>query len=194
MTKSLRQTGSQTAGPYLHIGLLPSTIGIALPRGDLGCDIGGPNARGARIRIEGRVFDGDGVPMTDALIEVWQANADGVYGGGGAVEDGFRGWGRVMTDFDTGAFAIDTIKPGASGPHAPQIALWVIARGINQGLSTRLYFDDETAANASDPVLNLIDPAARRDTLIAKRQEGTPSVYRFDIHIQGEDETVFFDI
>lgn len=199
----LKETPSQTAGPYVHIGLAPGAAGFGIYAQELGWDIAGPNASGERIRIEGRVIDGTGNPVKDVLLEVWQANAAGKYAhpeGGGPVEDGFRGWGRVITDFDTGEWGFDTVKPGPvlgrSGKvQAPHILVWIVARGINLGLNTRLYFSDEIEANAADPVINLIEWESRRQTLIAQRSERDGTVvYRFDIHIQGQDETVFFDI
>jgi protocatechuate 3,4-dioxygenase alpha subunit len=199
----LKETASQTAGPYVHIGLAPGAAGFDIYHRELGHDIAGPNAAGERIRVEGLVIDGTGSPIKDVLLEVWQANAEGRFAhpeGGGPVEDGFRGWGRVITDFETGAWGFDTVKPGPvpgrNGTlQAPHLSLWLVARGINTGLSTRLYFDDEPEANAADPTLNLIEWERRRSTLIATREmrDGT-AVYRFDIKIQGEDETVFFDI
>ena len=199
----LKETASQTAGPYVHIGLAPGAAGFNIYRRELGHDIAGPDAEGERIRVEGRVLDGTGSPLKDALLEVWQANSDGNYAhpeGGGAVEDGFRGWGRVITDFETGNWSFDTIKPGRTrgrnvGVQAPHLNLWIVARGINIGLSTRMYFQDEAEANALDPVLNLIEWENRRSTLIAGRDErdGIP-VYRFDIYLQGDRETIFFDI
>jgi len=199
----LRETASQTAGPYVHIGLAPGAAGFDIYARELGWDIAGPNAAGERIRVEGLVIDGTGAPVKDVLLEVWQANAEGVYAhpeGGGAVEDGFRGWGRVITDFDTGAWGFDTVKPGKvpgrmGRVQAPHLNLWIVARGINVGQNTRIYFDDEAGANAADPVLNLIEWENRRRTLVARREmrDGKP-VYRFDIRLQGADETVFFDI
>lgn len=199
----LRETASQTAGPYVHIGLAPGAAGFDIYRRELGWDIAGPNARGERIRVEGRVIDGMGAPIRDALIEVWQANAHGRYAhpeGGGPVEEGFRGWGRVITDFATGDWGFDTVKPGTTlgrdgGVQAPHLNLWIVARGVNIGLNTRMYFSDETAANAADPVLNLIEWEHRRSTLIAARssRDGA-ALYRFDIRLQGADETVFFDV
>ena len=199
----LKETASQTAGPYVHIGLAPGAAGFDIYDRELGWDIAGPNAKGERIRVEGRVIDGMGAPIKDVLLEVWQANADGRYAhpeGGGLVEAEFRGWGRVITDFETGEWAFETVKPGATpgrkgATQAPHLNLWIIARGINLGLTTRMYFDDEAEANAADPTLNLIEWAHRRATLVAKRSErdGEP-VYRFDIRLQGEDETVFFDL
>lgn len=199
----LRETASQTAGPYVHIGLAPGAAGFDIYRSELGWDIAGPNANGERIRVEGYVIDGNGSPVKDVLIEVWQANAAGIYAhpeSGGDVEDGFRGWGRVITDFETGKWGFDTVKPGPvpgrrGAMQAPHLNLWIVTRGINIGLNTRLYFDDEVDANAADPVLNLIEWQNRRPTLIAKRslQDGKP-VYTFDIRLQGDGETIFFDI
>lgn len=199
----LKESASQTAGPYVHIGLAPGAAGFDIYKQELGHDITGPNAKGKRIRVEGRVIDGMGAPIKDVLIEVWQANTDGHYAhpeGGGPVEDGFRGWGRVISDFETGAWGFETVKPGRTrgrnvGTQAPHLNLWIVARGINIGLNTRMYFGDETEANAADPVLNLIEWEHRRATLVAERMEedGTP-VYRFDIRLQGDNETVFFDV
>lgn len=199
----LKESPSQTAGPYVHIGLAPGAAGFDIYRQELGWDIAGPNAKGERIRVEGIVIDGTGSPIKDVLLEAWQANSEGIYAHPehpGEVEDGFRGWGRVITDFDTGEWGFDTVKPGAvmgrnSRMMAPHINLWIVARGINVGLNTRIYFEDEIDANAADPVLNIIEWERRRATLIAKRTERDGQiVYRFDIKMQGEDETVFFDI
>ncbi len=199
----LKETPSQTAGPYVHIGLAPGAAGFDIYEQELGWDIAGPNAAGERIRVEGIVIDGIGSPVKDVMLEAWQANAGGVYAHpehSGEVEDGFRGWGRVITDFETGEWGFDTVKPGpVMGRNgqmmAPHINLWIVARGINIGLNTRLYFSDEEAANAADPVINLIEWERRRKTLIAQRVEGDgTTVYRFDIRLQGDDETVFFDI
>lgn len=198
----LKETPSQTAGPYVHIGLAPGAAGFDIYERELGWDIAGPNARGQRIRVEGLVIDGTGSPIKDVMLEAWQANAEGQYAHpeGGPVEDGFRGWGRVITDFDTGQWGFDTVKPGLvpgrnGTVQAPHISLWIVARGINLGLHTRLYFEDEAAANATDPVLNGIEWEKRRPTLIARRADRDGQIiYRFDIKIQGEDETVFFEI
>lgn len=192
----LKESASQTAGPYVHIGLAPGAAGFNIYRQELGQDIAGPNADGDRITVTGTVTDGTGAPVKDVLIEVWQANAAGVYPGKGQVEDGFRGWGRVIPDFDTGVFSFETVKPGAvMGRNdrlmAPHLNLWLVARGINVGLNTRMYFGDESTANAADPVLNLIEQMHRRETLIA---HGNKSGYHFDICLQGDGETVFFDV
>jgi len=194
----LKETPSQTAGPYVHIGLAPGAAGFEIFEQELGWDIAGPNAKGERIRVEGYVYDGTGAPVKDVMLEVWQANVEGVYAhpaDGRAVEDGFRGWGRVITNFETGLWGFDTVKPGATPgrngtTQAPHLNLWIVARGINVGLSTRMYFDDSD--NSADPVLGLIEQAHRRDTLIATRQND--DIYRFDIHLQGDAETVFLDI
>ncbi|MEO1138718.1 MAG: protocatechuate 3,4-dioxygenase subunit alpha [Pseudomonadota bacterium] len=186
----LPETASQTAGPYVHIGLMPSVAGIDGNVREIGGDIAGPEAAGERIRVEGMIRDGQNMPVCDAVIEVCQANADGIFVGAGQVEPGFAGWARVATDFDTGLWQLNTVKPGAVGHQAPHLALWVVARGINVGLHTRVYFDDEDTANATCPVLTCV-PDARRGTLIARRSGGA---YRFDIRLQGDDETVFFDL
>jgi protocatechuate 3,4-dioxygenase alpha subunit len=204
-----RETASQTAGPYVHIGLAPQAAGFDIFESNFGSVLTTAETLGQRIRIEGRVFDGIGTVLKDVLIESWQANAAGKYAHPGdrqpdkAVDPAFRGWGRSCTDFDTGVFTFDTIKPGVvegrhGRPMAPHISLWVVARGINIGLNTRLYFSDEVEANGQDAVLNLIEWEGRRSTLIAERLE-TPgpdgaTVYRFDIRLQGERETVFFDV
>lgn len=196
----LKETPSQTAGPYVHIGLAPGAAGFSIFDRELGWDIAGPDAPGQRIRVEGRVLDGTGAPVRDVLIEVWQADAQGIYHHPedprfAEASPGFRGWGRVISDFETGEWAFETVKPGAVAgrggrPMAPHLTLWIVARGINIGLHTRMYFEDED--NASDPVLALIEQPHRRQTLIARRQEA--GLYRFDIRLQGDGETVFLDI
>jgi len=201
----LRETASQTAGPYVHIGLAPGAAGFEIFDKELGWDIAGPNAAGERIAVEGVVHDGTGAAVKDVLIEIWQANAAGVYPHpedkrSAEIEDGFRGWGRVISDFDSGLYRFETVKPGAVAGRegrmmAPHLNLWIVSRGIHIGLSTRMYFADEAQANEADPVLNMIEQADRRRTLIASREDrdGKP-VYRFDIRLQGEGETVFLDI
>ncbi len=202
----LKETASQTAGPYVHIGLIPKQAGFDIFETNFTNILVDENTRGERIIIEGRVIDGTGTPLRDALLEIWQANADGRYNHeldrqkSGKVDEGFRGWGRTGTDFDTAVYRFETIKPGrVSGRNgmdmAPHINFWIVARGINIGLNTRMYFSDEQDANAIDPVLNLIEQQPRRKTLIANRDDTGPiPVYRFDIVLQGDGETVFFDI
>jgi protocatechuate 3,4-dioxygenase alpha subunit len=201
----LKETASQTAGPYVHIGLAPRQAGFDIFERDFSNVLTSPETRGERIRIEGRVIDGSGAPLRDALIEIWQANAAGRYSHPAdrqekPLDDSFRGWGRGCSDFETGVYSFETIKPGVvegrSGREmAPHVNFWIAARGINTGLNTRMYFPDEEAANANDPVLKLIEWEARRKTLIAQREERSGDVvYRFDIRLQGPDETVFFHI
>ncbi len=190
-------TPSATVGPFFLFGLIPSTYG--------GTDIitsnlVTPDASGEKIRVEGRVFDGDGVPVPDAVVEIWQADAAGRYAHPAdtrALPNArFKGFGRAPTD-SAGRYSFDTIKPGAApGPNdkmqAPHIAVNLFARGILKQMITRIYFSDE-AANKDDPVLNLV-PQDRRATLIAKRQDQEgQGVYAFDFRMQGKDETVFFE-
>ena len=206
MKPLMRETASQTAGPYVHIGLAPQQAGFEIFENNFGSRLTTAQTKGERIRIEGRVTDGIGTVLKDALLEIWQANAEGKYAHPGdrqpgkAVDPHFRGWGRSCTDFDSGVYSFDTIKPGVvTGRNgrfmAPHINVWVVARGINLGLNTRMYFSDEAEANAKDAVLNVIEWEARRKTLVAQREVKDGVVtYRFDIRLQGEGETVFFDI
>lgn len=202
--KVLQETASQTAGPYLHIGMMPSAAGIETRKRQPGNVLAREGAQGERIRIEGYIHDGQGCLVRDAQIEIWQANAHGKYAHAEdtqakALDPHFTGFGRAVTDFKTGLWWFETVKPGVvpgrrGRPMAPHISAMVFARGINIGLHTRIYFDDEGAANAADPVMNLIELPPRRETLIAKREARDGQVvYRFDIHLQGERETVFFD-
>ena len=201
----LKETASQTAGPYVHIGLIPHQAGFDIFQNNFGNVVAGAATKGERIVIEGRVFDGTGTPVRDALVEIWQANADGRYNHPAdrqkkALDPDFRGWGRTGADFKTGIYTFETVKPGAViGRHtrmmAPHINVWIVSRGINIGLHTRMYFSDEADANATDPVLNLIEQEERRQTLIAKRTSRDGKiVYMFDIVLQGDNETVFFDV
>ena len=201
----LKESASQTAGPYVHIGLAPHQAGFDIFETNFSNVIAGPQAKGERITIEGRVIDGSGTPVRDVLIELWQANAAGRYNHPADRQDkpldpAFRGFGRACSDFKTGIWTFETIKPGsvagrAGKPMAPHVNLWLVSRGINIGLATRMYFPDEAEANAADPVLNLIEWEVRRKTLIADREtRGGNVVYRFGIHLQGPQETVFFDI
>lgn len=198
----LKELPSQTAGPYVHIGCTPDALGIGgVYDRDLGAAMVNDRTRGERITVRGYVFDGLGAPLRDALIEIWQADAAGLYPSPhehrGTPDPEFAGWGRAAADFETGEFVFETIKPGAvplpdGRMMAPHITVWIAARGINTGLHTRMYFPEEEAANAADPLLGRIEHKSRAATLIAA---GTgPGTYRFDIHLQGENETVFLDI
>lgn len=195
-----KQTASQTIGPYFAIGLTPEKMGRA---GIVSNRLVAETTPGEHIHIEGRVVDGAGEGVSDALVELWQANAAGRYRHPEdrreelALDGGFVGFGRAMTD-GAGAFSFVTVKPGrvpgqGNRLQAPHVSLIVQARGMLSHAFTRFYFSDEEAANAEDPVLGSIE-AARRPTLIARREDtaGGP-VYRLDIVLQGEGETVFFD-
>ena len=198
----LKESASQTAGPYVHIGCTPSFTGIeGVYEKDLGSGpLHNDKTRGERITIRGHVIDGSGTPLKDAMVEIWQADADGLYNSPsetrGKADPEFLGWGRCAAHMDTGEFVFETIKPGrvpfSDGRlMAPHITMWIVARGINIGLHTRMYFSDEVEANAADPILARIEHKVRVPTLIANREGDT---YTFDIHLQGENETVFFDI
>lgn len=198
----LKESPSQTAGPYVHIGATPNWVEITgVWNEDLGLALVGPETKGERIFVKGRVFDGSGTPLKDALIEIWQADTDGYYNSPsetrGKADPNFIGWGRSPGDMDTGEFIFETIKPGTvpfrdGRPMAPHITFWIVARGINIGLQTRMYFPEEQEANAADPVLARVEQKSRITTLVARKEEG--NIYRFDIRLQGEGETVFFDI
>ncbi len=199
----LKETPSQTAGPYVHIGLTPnfSDINGVYPT-DLGATMLTPETVGERIVISGRVLDGAGAPVGDAVVELWQADAGGSYAApmapGSNSTPAFSGWGRQPTSAE-GVFSFETIKPGPvlgpdGKPMAPHVSLWIVARGVNIGLQTRLYFADEADANAADWVLGKIHDPLRRATLIARKEEGGVPRYVLDIRLQGEQETVFFDV
>jgi protocatechuate 3,4-dioxygenase alpha subunit len=201
----LPETSSQTAGPYVHIGLAPWAAGFQVFDRYVSNVLVTPESTGDRIVIEGRVVDGSGTAVRDALIELWQANAAGRYAHPAdeqpkPLDPAFQGWGRATADLATGVFRFETVKPGSvigrgGRPMAPHVNLWIVARGINMGLHTRMYFSDEVEANAADPVLQGIEWEVRRATLIGQRQDREGGVtYRFDIHLQGDHETVFFDI
>ncbi|MCY6380126.1 protocatechuate 3,4-dioxygenase subunit alpha [Hoeflea prorocentri] len=197
----LKESPSQTAGPYVHIGCAPNFIGIeGVFDHDLGVSMVNDDTQGERISISGQIFDGTGTVLKDALLEIWQADSNGLFNSPGetrgAADPNFTGWGRQPTDIDSGLYRFDTVKPGRvplqdGRLQAPHVNLWIVARGINLGLNTRVYFSDEEAANAEDPVLARIEHRVRVPTLIASRESDN---YRFDIHLQGDKETVFFDI
>jgi protocatechuate 3,4-dioxygenase alpha subunit len=187
MNLPLALTPSQTIGPFLHIGLVWPDGPYVVPDGTPGA-----------IRIGGRVFDGDGAAVPDALVETWQADAAGRFAHPddprGPAAGGFRGFGRCPTDA-AGRWSILTVKPGAlptpgGDVEAPHLDVSIFARGLLDRLVTRIYFPDEPA-NDKDPVLLSVPDPALRDTLIAM---STVEGLRFDIHLQGEHETVFFRV
>lgn len=197
MTDKLIPTPSQTVGPFFHLGMTRPEW----------ADLTAGHPQGERIAIEGRVLDGDSAPVPDAVLEVWQANAAGRYNhpddrrDDAPLDPGFRGFGRVATGAN-GEFRLLTIKPGpvpgrGNAWQAPHINVAVFARGLLRHLYTRIYFSDDPR-NAVDPLLSSIDDEAVRGTLLARKaeegKEGEPPVYRFDIVLQGENETAFLDI
>ena len=189
---ALKQTPSQTAGPFFHYAMTPEQSRYPFA-GLATAAMAGAAVPGTRIRFEGIVIDGRGQPMSDALIELWQADSMGRYAhpadprSSNAV---FKGFGRSSTDTN-GRFAFDTVKPGPIGDgQAPHMTLILFTRGGQNHLYTRVYFADESAANAADPVLRSV-PGDRRDTLVAKRVDAG---YIHEIRVQGDGETVFFDV
>ncbi|MGI9480316.1 MAG: protocatechuate 3,4-dioxygenase subunit alpha [Hyphomicrobiaceae bacterium] len=191
-----KQTPSQTVGPYFAYGLTSEQYGYQLDS-LAGWNVRDDDTAGERIRIEGRVFDGNGDPVNDAMIEIWQADDQGRYAhpqDPRGSNSGFKGFGRVGTGTDPeNRFWFDTVKPGAIGEgHAPHINVAVFARGLPSHAYTRIYFADEAAANGGDAVFMSV-PEVRRATLLAQRGDAA-GVYRFDIHLQGDNETVFFDV
>src|SRR5918999_1330264 len=185
---SLLLTPSQTTGPFVAISFERTVV----------ADVAPPSVAGERYEIRGRVLDGDGKPVDDAVIETWQANAHGKYAHPEdtrekLLEPEFKGFGRVLSD-PQGAFKLKTIKPGrVPGPgdtlQAPHLVVFVFMRGLLKHLMTRIYFPDEPA-NAEDPILALV-PAERRSTLMARRIDH--GVLEWNVVLQGKDETVFFD-
>lgn len=182
----LGRTPSQTIGPF---------FGFALPWADGPFVV--PEDTDGAIRISGRVLDGAGEPVPDALIETWQADPEGRFAHPADerhAETAFRGFGRSPTD-DEGRFFVVTLKPGVvpapdGTPQAPHVDVSVFARGLLKRLVTRFYFGDEADANAADPILAAVHPE-RRETLVARPVDGG---YEIDVHLQGDDETVFFDV
>ncbi|MGA8870714.1 MAG: protocatechuate 3,4-dioxygenase subunit alpha [Candidatus Acidiferrales bacterium] len=192
MEIDLIPTPWQTVGPYFAISL---TGGHSVEH------IAGPNTKGERVKLMCAMFDGEGQGVDEALIEIWQANADGKYNHPDDPQDkpvdpDFLGFGRQATD-ENGVCVFETIKPGhVPGPdgtmQAPHLVVSVLARGILRRLPTRIYFAGDPA-NEKDPVLALV-PKERRETLMAQPVAGQPGAWRFDIHLSGENETVFFDV
>jgi protocatechuate 3,4-dioxygenase alpha subunit len=191
-------TPSQTVGPYFAYGLTPR--GKYDWKDTFGTDLVTPDASGERIRIEGRVLDGDGLPINDCMIEIWQADAQGRYASPAdprRPNAAFRGFGRAGTDAE-GRYGFDTIKPGPvpgleGKMQAPHVVLAVFARGMLRQSYTRIYFADE-AANADDAILALVPPERRATLVAAKTMAQGRAIYTFDIRMQGEAETVFFEV
>jgi protocatechuate 3,4-dioxygenase alpha subunit len=188
----LAPTPSQTIGPFFHFSLTTDeTLG----------QMAGPGAKGERVRLVCRVTDGDGVPVDDAMIELWQADANGKYDHPEdtretGADPGFRGFGRLATNA-RGTCVFETVRPGrvpdeTGALQAPHINVTLYARGLLHRLSTRIYFEGD-AANADDPVLSLV-PAERRGTLLARSEPERPGTWNFEIRLCAENETVFFDI
>jgi protocatechuate 3,4-dioxygenase, alpha subunit len=187
-------TPSQTVGPFFQLGLTANP--------ELGCMIPpGGTAKGERIRLRFRLFDGDGAPVPDGMIELWQSDAAGRYDHPAAPaspdehDPAFCGFGRLETDAE-GACTFDTVRPGRvpdgrGSCQAPHISVSVFARGLLHRVCTRVYFEGDPAL-AEDPILPLV-PAERRQTLMARRGS-SPGEWTFDIHLQGPRETVFFDV
>ncbi|WMT85446.1 protocatechuate 3,4-dioxygenase subunit alpha [Pelagibacterium sp. 26DY04] len=194
----LKETPSQTAGPYVHIGMTPNLYDInGVIAEDLGKSVVS-DVKGERITVKGRVIDGGGNPVFDCVVEIWQADANGIYNSPAehrtGVDPNFVGWGRQAAG-GNGEFSFETIKPGpvpapGGGFMAPHITFWIVARGINIGLMTRMYFSDEHEANGKDPVLAKARMIGRENTMIGRRDGDTVT---FDIYLQGENETVFLD-
>lgn len=197
----LKETPSQTAGPYVHIGCTPNFAEIpGIFEEDLGIRMVNEQTKGNRITVRGHVFDGTGTHIKDALVEIWQADSEGLYNSPsetrGTADPNFTGWGRCPSNMESGEYSFETIKPGAvlgedNRLMAPHITFWIVARGINIGLHTRMYFPDEVDANAIDSLLTRIEHRHRVATLIGSQED---SIITFDIHLQGDHETVFLDI
>lgn len=192
-----KQTPSQTVGPFFAYSLTPEQYGYDFNE-VAGNRLIDDETEGERIHIVGRVLDGEGKAVDDAIVEIWQADAQGRYAHPADPRGSnlaFRGFGRCGTGTDPEArFTFDTIKPGSVDGQAPHITVCVMARGMLSHAFTRIYFSDESKANAGDAVLATV-PEDRGNTLIAEREETAARiVYRFDLRLQGDGETVFFDL
>lgn len=179
-------TPSQTVGPYFTMKLRNNNVLV------------GPEVKGEPIRIEGRVFDGDGAFVEDALVEIWQADAGGKYAKAGGGTPKFTGFGRAESDPTTGTYWFETVKPGrVPDPEgelqAPHLSVIVQARGMLRPVFTRLYFSDEMEANEADLILRMVPPERRPTLLASLARVEERKVYQFDVRLQGADETVFFD-
>lgn len=192
----LRETPSQTSGPYVHIGCIPSFAGVnGIYQEDLAtCPIQ-DGASGTPITIQGKIFDGTGWAMRDALFESWQPDASGLFPGMPGADPNVSGFCRFAADKQTGQYQLNTVKPGSVKTRqglemAPHISIWIVARGINIGLHTRIYFPEDD--HSTDPVLGRIEQRQRVQTLIATKT--SDGVYEHDFHLQGDQETVFLDV
>ena len=193
----LPETPSQTAGPYVHIGLLPERAGLPPNGMGFGPLMRREGVRGEPVTLHGTIRDGMGAVVRDAIVECWQADAGGRFAGQDGADPAFGGFGRSAIDPDTGEWRFDTVRPGRVPWHdgrmqVPHATLFIIARGINLGLHTRLYFADGVEG---DPLLSAIQPPERAQTMIARRDG---DAWRLDIRLQGgpagEAETVFLDV
>jgi len=193
---TLQESPSQTAGPYVHIGCMPTHAGNAgAYEIELGTSPIEDGASGEVITIRGQVIDGTGWALRDAMIESWQPDAAGKFPGQDGADPKVSGFARFAAHGESGEYELRTVKPGrvparGGGFQAPHISLWIVARGINTGLQTRIYFEDEE--NGDDPLLKRIEQRPRVETLMAKKT--ADGEYRFDIVLQGDKETVFLDL
>ena len=200
--KKLKQTPSQTAGPYLHIGFLPEEVGInSFLSRELNNLILSEKTEGTRIEISGKIYDGNNEVLKDALVEIWQVDSNGNYQSRltkkNKYDKNFSNWGRTSCDFNTGLWKFNTIKPGIvqlnkSEILAPHIWLWIVARGINLGLYTCMYFSDENTLNKLDRNLKKLNNNNNLQSLFAVYTEKYK--YEFNIHLQGAKETIFFNV
>jgi len=201
MSGPFKQTPSQTVGPYFAYGLTAEQYRYPFTQIASG-KVADDTVSGTHIRIVGRIFDGEGAPIPDAMVEIWQADSEGRYAhpaarpeGGRGSNTGFKGFGRQGTGVDPESrFHFETVKPGSVAEgEAPHISVIVFMRGLLTHAYTRIYFADEVEKNAADPVFQSV-PEERRATLLAEPDPSSPGLYRWDIHMQGEKETVFFDV
>jgi len=184
-------TPSQTVGPFFAIELTTDEHCVKC--------VASPQAKGERVWITFRVLDGDGIPVNDAMLEIWQADSSGKYNHPDDIQPknldpGWRGFGRIATGED-GSCVLETIRPGRIGPgtpQAPHLTVATFARGMLKPLYTRVYFDGD-AANDEDPILRLVPPE-RRETLLARPDPSRPGYWSFDVRLQGDQETIFFDV
>ena len=200
--KNFKQTPSQTAGPYLHIGFLPKKVGInsSFSR-ELNNLILSEKTKGTRIEISGKIYDGNNEVLKDALVEIWQVDSNGNYQSiltqNNNYDKNFSNWGRTSCDFNTGLWKFNTIKPGKvqlnkSEILAPHIWLWIVARGINLGLYTCMYFSDENTLNKLDRNLKKLINNNNFHSIFAVNIEKYK--YEFNIYLQGDKETIFFNV